>query len=248
MPRPKKVGTIPSGDNKEKLKQTNEIKTATPMLDTIDIEGKNITGDALLTQRALARYIVENRKAHYFFVVKDNQPTLREEIEFYFDNIGRRADFTARNQGHGRREERRIWATPDLKGYLRFPGVEQAFKIERRIGNEKTGKLSTETVYGVTSRPEEEADAIRILQVVRGHWSIENSCHYILDWAYDEDRCRTGKGNGPEVVTRIRRFAIGLIKSKKERSVTAKMRRLDKNTRAVFDYLKMTKNTWMAPS
>lgn len=97
-----------------------------------------------------------------------------------------------------------------------------------------------------TSRTEDEADAKKILEIVRSHWSIENSCHYILDWNYDEDRCRIRKGSGPEVITRIRRFAISVIKSKKVKSVAQKMRRLNRNTRSVFDYLKMTKNSQIA--
>jgi predicted transposase YbfD/YdcC len=234
---------IPVKDSSDEFKQTNEIKIAPALLDAIDIEGKNITGDALLTQRSIAEYIVEDRKAHYFFTVKSNQPTLLEDIEFYFDNINRTPDAVERNSGHGRIEARRIWVTQDLEGYLRFPYARQAFKINRHIKNKKTGKTSNETVYGITSRLEEEADAEAILKAIRKHWSIENSCHYILDWAYDEDRCRIRKGNGPEVISRIRRFAIGLIKSKNVSSVTGKMNHLNRNIRAVFDYLKMTKNS-----
>jgi len=69
---PKKVGTLPvEGGDEEK--QTNEIKTAIPLLETIDIQGKTITADALLIQRELARYLVEERRAHYHFTVKGNQ-------------------------------------------------------------------------------------------------------------------------------------------------------------------------------
>lgn len=228
----------------EKVKQTNEIKVAAPLLDAIAIEDKNITADALLTQRKFASYLVEERKAHYFFTVKSNQPTLKEDIEFYFGNINRTADFIDESDsGHGRMEIRQIWATPDLKGYLDFPYVEQAFKIYRQFTNKKTGKISEETVYGITSRTEEEADAEKILKIVRGHWSIENSCHYILDWNFDEDRSRIRTGYGPENITRLRRLAIGVIKSKGAVSVAAKMRQLSFNTRAVFDYLRMSKNT-----
>ncbi len=86
------------------------------------------------------------------------------------------------------------------------------------------------------------ADAKRVLSVNRGHWCIE-SCHYIIDWNFDEDRSRIRTGYGPENVTRLRRFAVGLIKSKGVKSVAQKMRQLNKNTRAVLDYLKMSKNS-----
>ncbi|MGC1954818.1 MAG: ISAs1 family transposase, partial [Gammaproteobacteria bacterium] len=74
-----------------------------------------------------------------------------------------------------------------------------------------------------------------MLQDNRGHWSIENSCHYIIDWNYDEDRSRIRTRHGPENMTRLRRFAVGLIKSKGVRSVAQKMRELNWNIRWVLD-------------
>ncbi len=68
----------------------------------------------------------------------------------------------------------------------------------------------------------EQADAQTVLATNRGHWSIENSCHYIIDWNYDEDRSRIRTGYGPENITRLRRFAIGVIKSKSVASVAQK--------------------------
>ena len=82
-----------------------------------------------------------------------------------------------------------------------------------------------------------------MLQVNRGHWVIENSCHYVLDWNFDEDRSRIRTGYGPENITRLRRFAIGVIKARGARSVAQKMRQLTRNVRWVFDYLRMTENS-----
>ena len=72
---------------------------------------------------------------------------------------------------------------------------------------------------------------------------LKRSCHYIIDWNYDEDRSRIRTGHGPENITRLRRFAIGVIKSKGVRSVAQKMRELTFNVRSVFDYLRMTENS-----
>jgi hypothetical protein len=107
----------------------------------------------------------------------------------------------------------------------------------------KTGKRSTDLAYGITSRPPAQADARQVLQTNRGHWSIENSCHYILDWNFDEDRSRIRTGHGPENVSRLRRFAIGLIKAKGAYSVAQKMRHLQRRVRLVFDYLQMSNNS-----
>jgi predicted transposase YbfD/YdcC len=143
--------------------------------------------------------------------------------------------------GHGRIERRRIWVTNSLNDYLSFPYVKQVFAIERESINKKTGVVSEEMAYGITSQCERDAIAMQILHTNRGHWCIENSCHYILDWAYDEDRCRIRTGYGPENISRIRRFSIGVIKSVSSKGVAETTRDLVMNVRLVFDYLKMTK-------
>jgi predicted transposase YbfD/YdcC len=216
---------------------------AIPLLDALDLKGKDITADALLTQRKLAEYLVQKRQAHYHFTVKANQATLLDDLAVNFKDR-KQPDFVMHDPpDHGRIETRKIWTTTDLNGYLNFPHVGQSFAIERIAIDKKTGKSSRDLAYGITSRSPAQADAQRLLEINRGHWTIENSCHYILDWNYDEDRCRIRTGFGPENITRLRRFAIGLIKSKPVHSVAQTMRQLNKNTRLVFDYLRMTKNS-----
>ncbi|KJU82978.1 transposase IS4 [Candidatus Magnetobacterium bavaricum] len=196
-----------------------------------------------MTQRELANYIVNERQADYYFTVKGNQPQLREDISFHFKDK-KEADFTDKPScDHGRIEVRKIRTTTELNEYVKFPHVRQAFTIERHITDKKSGKSSTEVVYGITSKGPEQANAEHILNVNRGHWSIENSCHYIIDWNYDEDRSRIRTGYGPENITRLRRFAVGIIKSKGVRSVAEQIRKLDHNVRMVFDYLRMSKNS-----
>ena len=72
--------------------------------------------------------------------------------------------------------------------------------------------------------------------------------HYIIDWNYDEDRSRIRTGFGPENITRLRRFAVGILKSfqKPNQSIAEMMRQLSFNTRLVFDYLRMTRNSTRA--
>jgi len=80
---PKKVGTLPVEGGE--TKQTNEIGMFIPLLESIDIQGKDITADALLTQRKLASFVVD-RKAHYHFTVKGNQASLKTDIALLFEN------------------------------------------------------------------------------------------------------------------------------------------------------------------
>jgi predicted transposase YbfD/YdcC len=215
---------------------------AIPLLEAIDIEGKTISADALLTQRRLARYLVKDRQAHYHFTVKGNQSQLLEDITLYFQDRQEPHAVTV-DFDHGRIETRKIWVTTELNDYLDFPHVGQAFVVERERFDKKTRKTSTETAYGITSRTPDQADAEHVLKTNRSHWCIENSCHYIIDWNYDEDRSRIRTGHGPENITRLRRFAVGLIKSKSVVSVAQKMRMLAMNPRAVLDLLRMTDNT-----
>jgi predicted transposase YbfD/YdcC len=213
-----------------------------PLLEPLDITGKTLTADALLTQRKLAQYLVDH-KAHYVFTVKDHQPTLREDIRLIFEGRGQPDFSEPLTLAHGRLEQRSIWTTTRLNDYLDFPGVGQVFVIERPTLEKTTGKLSTETVYGITSHTPASADATGVLAFNRGHWTIENSCHYTLDWNWDEDRCTIRTGHGPENITALRRFAIGAIKSKSRDTVAATIQRLARNVRLVFDYLRMTDNS-----
>lgn len=212
------------------------------MLDAIQIEDKDITADALLTQRRLADYIVQDRKAHFHFTVKNNQPGIFKDIELFFKDRGQPDFVLCDPPDHGRIEERKIWTTTALNDYLNFPHVQQAFLIERHGMNKKSGKSSYDTALGITSRPADQADAQYLLDTNRGHWTIENKCHYIIDWNFDEDRSRIRKGYGSENMIRLRRFAVGVIKAKGVRSVAQKMRQLASNVRLVFDYLAMTDN------
>ena len=221
---------------------------AIPLLDVCDIAHKDITAGALLTQRTLAHYVVAQRGAHYHFSVKGNQPKLQSDITLWFEQ--RQApDYTEITPAdHGRIHTRRIWCTSALNTFLDFPHVAQAFLIERECIEKKTGKHTLEIALGITSRPSEQASPQRLLEINRGHWAIE-SVHYIIDWNYDEDRSRIRTGHGPENITRLRRFAVGILKSfqKSSQSIASMMRHLSLNTRLVFDYLRMTKNSITGP-
>lgn len=61
--------------------KTNEIKSVEPLFDGMDIEGAVVTGDAMFCQTAIATHLVEDKRADYLIEVKDNQPTLRQDIE-----------------------------------------------------------------------------------------------------------------------------------------------------------------------
>ena len=100
------------------------------MLDAIEIAGRVVTADALLTQRDLATYLVQ-RGAHYHFTVKGNQPTLQDDIRLLFAQRAAADHTEVSPADHGRIETRRIWCSHQLNDYLQFPHVGQVFLIER---------------------------------------------------------------------------------------------------------------------
>lgn len=216
----------------------------TAVLAPLDIAGKTISADALLTQHKLASYLLE-REAHYHFTVKGNQPRMQEAIALLFQKRAAPDYVQVSPPDHGRIETRRIWCSTALNNYLDFPKVGQVFMIEREVVKKNTAKVSIEHALGITSQTPDQANPQRVLTINRGHWVIENSCHYIIDWNFDEDRSRIASGHGPANVTRLRRFAISILKafSDGKTSIAEKMRRLNRNTRLVFDYLRMTNNS-----
>ncbi len=213
------------------------------LLETCDMAGRDLTADALLTQRALADYLV-SRHAHYHFTVKDNQKTLAADIRTHFARRGEPDDAEPIQIAHGRIEQRCIWCSNALNDYLNFPHVGQVWLIEGDRTDKKSGAYSRETVVGITRRTSQEMTAQQLLAINRGHWSIE-SVYYIIDWNYDEDRGRIRPGHGPANVTWLRRFAIGLLKTfqKPRQHIPQMMRELARRPRQVLDYLKLTANS-----
>jgi hypothetical protein len=83
---------------------------------------------------------------------------------------------------------RNLTTSTALVGYSDWPGVAQVFEVGRHVIEKKTGKERVEVVYGVTSLPPERATPARLLELVRGHWAIENKSHWVRDVTFDEDR------------------------------------------------------------
>ena len=93
---------------------------AVPLLDAIEIQGKDITADALLTQRKFAAYLVEDRQAHYHFTAKGHQPHLLQDLALYFEQRPEPDFVLGPSLEHGRIETRKIWTTCALNDYLRM--------------------------------------------------------------------------------------------------------------------------------
>jgi predicted transposase YbfD/YdcC len=196
----------------------NEIVAAPLLLRQLDLQGLVISGDALLAQRSLSIQIVE-AGGDYLWRIKDNQPTMRAEIELLFApelvQAGWSApevDFTSArtiDAQHGRIEERIITVSSLLSEYSDWPYLAQVFKLERRVT--LAGKPSTtELHYGITSIPATVADAKRVLELVRAHWGIENGLHQRRDVTMEEDAMRLRRGQAPHVLASLNNLSIGI--------------------------------------
>lgn len=199
----------------------NEIPAAGRVLECLDLRGKIITGDALLAQRGLSLQIVQ-AGGEYVWIIKDNQPETRQDIEQLFacepskPELGRawQDDFgkaETLEKGHGRIERRTITVSSALKGYLDWPGVEQVFQLQRRTKRVKDGKVTDEVVYGLTSLTAHEASPQRLLELVRKHWNIENGLHYRRDDTLKEDRCTLRRADAAQAMAAINNVILGLL-------------------------------------
>lgn len=127
------------------------------------------------------------------------------------------------DKGHGRVERRTIRTTTALKGYSDWPGLEQAFMLQRQ--RTIAGKTTVETAYGITSLTREKADAKALLVLTRDHWGIENRLHWVRDMTFGEDACRVRKGSAPRILAAFRNTAISLLNAVGCTNIAARLRR-----------------------
>jgi len=224
------VGVAAEGE--DAVYRTNELRIAKEMLKALLIdgrlEGRIWTMDALHTQRENAETILEG-KGDYVMLAKGNQPTLQEDIEFLFREGGAPEewfdDASEMDSGHGRIEHRSIRTSTILNETLGWSGVQQVFEVHRARVERPSGKLHEETVYGITSLSPQRADPSRLMELVRGHWSIENGLHWVRDVVFDEDRSQVRKGNTPEVMTAVRNCVISVLRLTGQQTNAAARRR-----------------------
>jgi predicted transposase YbfD/YdcC len=200
-------------------RHTNEIPTAPNVLKVLDLQGKIVTADALLTQRALSQLIVE-AGGDYVWTVKDNQPQLRRDIEQLFAPeaclpgtspvITDQPSVQTVEKNRGRIETRCLTTCSLLTDSSDWPSLQQVFKLERRRVLGVTGEIQTEVVYGVTSLTAQAASPQRLLALNRGHWGIENGLHYRRDVTLREDAGRTKFKRFGQVIASLNNLIIGL--------------------------------------
>jgi predicted transposase YbfD/YdcC len=193
--------------------KTNEIPVAQQLLPCLPVAGRVYTADAMHTQVDFV-WVVQVLQGDVVLTVKDNQPTLLADLVTYFQDTDARYQMAKTTDYHkGRIEVRQIKVSTELTGFLatRWPGILQVAQLTRTVTTRRTGKTTQETVYLITTLSPAKASPERLLALVRGHWSIENSLHYVRDVTFGEDRSRLRTGHAPQIMAALRNLAITLL-------------------------------------
>ena len=132
-------------------------------------------------------------------------------------------------KGHGRIETRITQTSTVLNDYVEFPHVAQVVRIKRIVTDLNGDNMRQETAYWITSLSVERANAKYLSELVRGHWSIENSLHYVRDETFGEDRSQIRTGSSPRVFASLRNLAIALFRLSGVENIAKELRSLSRN-------------------
>jgi predicted transposase YbfD/YdcC len=203
--------------------KTNEITCFADLLAPFSLAGVTVTADALHAQRDHARFLVEDKQAHYALTVKKNQPGLHERLRTLPWNKAT-AKYYDRTEGHGRKETRvvQVLTVDDLD----FPHAAQVARVVRHRTCLKTGERSRETVYVITDLTSRQASPQRLAKIIRSQWTIENRLHFVRDTTFREDASKIRTGHGPENMATLRSFAINQLRTAGHTNIAAGLREM----------------------
>ena len=193
--------------------KTNEIPMVATLLDDLRAAGHDpsrmvFTLDALYTQRATASLLHEAGSG-YVLTVKANQPRLLAAAAAQVSAV-HQIPTRRRSRGHGRTSEHLIQAVSAAG--IDFPGATQVFRVIRYTGGLDGQRTRKEVVYGITNLTTSQADDFQLAALVRGHWSIENSVHWVRDVTFGEDASKVRTGNAPAVLAAIRNIVTTALR------------------------------------
>ena len=197
--------------------KSNEIIAIPKLLDMLAVEGAIITIDAMGCQREIAQNIID-KKADYVLALKGNQGSLREDVELFaaeqkakgFADTKITQDTTV-DGDHGRIETRTTTVIQDVEWLQErhdWPGLQAVVMVES--SREISGKIELETRFYITSLV---MLAHLLGPVVRSHWAVENSLHWVMDMVFRDDECRVRTDHAPANFTTIKHMAHNLLRN-----------------------------------
>ena len=196
--------------------KSNEITAIPELLDLINIENCIITIDAMGCQKEIAKKIVE-KKGHYCFAVKENKKNFYSDIKDYFDFVlndnlekEKLISYVTTDKDHGRIERREHYIIYDIDWLY----GKQSWKNISMIGmtrnyREINNEVSIQEKYYISDL---KLSGQEFAKVVRGHWSIENNLHWILDVHFREDWSLCKEENALKNLATIRKICYNLTK------------------------------------
>jgi len=226
--------------------KSNEITAIPALLQLLELQGALVTIDAMGCQKKITEAIVAGG-GDYVLAVKDNQPTLHEDVHQVFMK-GLEKDFAGlahrhhqtTEKGHGRTETRHYhlievpeWLTAAHPQFTGLRTLGMVFSL-RQVGQ---GPETMETRFYISSMP---LKVKAFAEAVRGHWSIENNLHWVLDVVFQEDQSRLRKDHGPENLGLVRRIALSLLKrtpTKKKVGIACKRKKAGWNNEFLVQVL-----------
>jgi predicted transposase YbfD/YdcC len=211
--------------------KSNEITAIPQLIDLLDLKGCVVTIDAMGCQKDMAARIVA-KEADYVLALKENQPTLYEEVTGHFARqfepesaSGRMRHHQEVEKGHGRTETRDTFVVPAPRALVAtgvWVGLASLVMVMRHCVDHATGKTSDEVRYFISSLP---GKVRRLANAVRQHWGIENGLHWVLDVAFNEDRMRQRDRQGIENLALLNRLAVSLLRQDKSIKAGVKCKR-----------------------
>lgn len=200
--------------------KSNEITAIPKLLNLLDLKGQIITIDAMGTQKAIAKQIIEN-EGDYILALKGNQGTLNENVRLFLETELKKPSSTViedrheeTDKGHGRIEMRTCYVSSQIDWLHQkdqWAGLKTVAMIEET--QETNRGQSTERRFFISSLP---ANAERIASAVRAHWLIENGLHWTLDVVFNEDNSRVRKDNAGENMALIRHITVNMLNTAKK--------------------------------
>ena len=227
--------------------KSNEIEAIPRLLNMLDIKNSIVTIDAMGCQKNIALQIIE-QGADYVLALKDNQPSLHQDIKSIFA-LGEHRKFkkmlnkrkVEKVHDHGRIETRRytlISARDPMLFQIRWPGMKSIGMVE--VTRTTHNEVERSKRFYITSLDE---DIDGFMRAVRKHWSIEINLHWSLDVSFKEDLNRARAGHSAQNLATIRRIALNLLTQEKthKRGIACKRKTAGWNHKYLMEVLSMGK-------
>ncbi len=202
--------------------KSSEITVIPELLEVLDIAGTTVTIDAAGTQKQIA-WTIREHHADYVLALKANHKHLFEDVKWLFAQHDDAPHWSTSSKGHGRSETREVWLLSDLDFLENVPAWRDLAGVARVRGTRAIGtEVTVHDRYFLTSLTDVET----LAYAVRAHWGIENSLHWVLDVAFQEDANRARTEHAQANLITLRHLALNQLKRETSLKASIKAKRM----------------------